>query len=59
MESVIVKASKTVEVNNIRITYNYEATIPSSFLYKNCLNSNVLSYLTEFMQNLISEGGRK
>ncbi len=55
MESVIVKASKTVEVNNIRTTYNYETTIPSSFLYRNCLNQNVLNYLTEFMQNLIGD----
>ena len=56
MESVIVKASKTVKAGNAQITYDYEATIPIGDLVDNCLSPHILDHLTTFMQNLISEG---
>jgi len=55
MESVIVRASKTVEAGENRIIYDYECTLPIGDLTSTCLSPNILVYLTKFMQNLIGD----
>ena len=54
MESIIVRVIKTIEVEERRVSYDYEVTLPNS-KGENCLSPHILCDIAQFAQNITND----
>jgi len=57
MDTIVVKATRTVGFGDKQINYTYEVSLPTRG--GNCLSPHILCYLVQFAQNLANDELRR